>query len=201
MDNKFKLGFIEHCIDNNLGLHQIEDLVQKQACVDIFDSPSVSKGFTSEVGEIRTSNMTQFEKAACIKKTFDKLLTEVGTEKQGNAKLISQLLAGGGAGAGIGAMSDDGEGGSRALEGLLAGIGAVGGGKMGLGGAKAVGKKIMPTKSSPIPFHPRELPGEAGASSNQKLIAALSTILAGGAGAGGAGAGLIGGFGAGKALS
>jgi|GEM_PF-6725111 hypothetical protein len=187
MDNKFKLGFIEHCIDNNLGLHQIEDLVQKQACVDIFDSPSVSKGFTSEVGEIRTSNMTQFEKAACIKKTFDKLLTEVGTEKQGNAKLISQLLAGGGAGAGIGAMSDDGEGGSRALEGLLAGIGAVGGGKMGLGGAKAIGKKIMPDG--------------AGASSNPNLIAALSTILSGGAGAAGGGAGLIGGYGTGKALS
>lgn len=115
MDNKFKLGFIEHCIDNNLGLHQIEDLVQKQACVDIFDSPSVSKGFTSEVGEIRTANMTQFEKAACIKKTFDKLLTEVGTEKQGNAKLISQLLAGGAGAGGAGAGLIGGYGTGRAL--------------------------------------------------------------------------------------
>ena len=78
MKNKnFTEGFVQTCLENGLNIDQVKGLLQKQACVDLFNNEAFAKGFKSVVGDLRYENMTILEKAACI----EKLKTDLQAEK------------------------------------------------------------------------------------------------------------------------
>lgn len=69
MKNKnFTEGFVETCIDNGMNIGQVRSLLKKQACVDLFNNEAFAHGFKSIVGDVRYTNMSILEKAACIEK-------------------------------------------------------------------------------------------------------------------------------------
>jgi len=78
MKNKnFTEGFVETCIDNGMNIDQVRSLLKKQACVDLFNNEAFAQGFKSIVGDLRYTNMSILEKAACI----EKLKTDLQADK------------------------------------------------------------------------------------------------------------------------
>jgi hypothetical protein len=65
-NSNFTQGFVEACIGHGLGIHDVRSLLNKQACVDLFNNDAFAAGFKSIVGDKRYTNMTVLEKAACI---------------------------------------------------------------------------------------------------------------------------------------
>lgn len=80
-NNNFTQGFVESCIDSGLGLPDIKALLNKQASVDLFDSPQFTKGFISVVGQTRFDNMSRLEKAACVEQLQTQLLPKTELDK------------------------------------------------------------------------------------------------------------------------
>lgn len=78
-NHNFTKGFVEACVQHGLGINDVRSLLQKQACVDLFQNEAFAQGFKSVVGEQRYENMSILEKAACL----EALQTDLNTDNKG----------------------------------------------------------------------------------------------------------------------
>ena len=73
---EFDTGFVKQCMERGLNKYQTDDMQKLATYAKAFESPEFLQGFTEVVGVKRVANMSEVEKAACVKKYFDSLFQD-----------------------------------------------------------------------------------------------------------------------------